>query len=432
MILEAWFAIVSWSQKYYVCKIVGDRKTEKHNNVLVGFKRKLAHIDKVQALPVLSHCDPITIKMVRHFHQIKFDIQTPTVRNTMHHSINRTVRLIINSNMGALISNVRALVTSYSLSCGICNIVYKRLYLTESGSRIQNMKEEGSFVHSSLDILGPLEVVPYINARKKVKSYVIAVCCLFSGELQFECIDSMTNEAIIMGLKLLMNRRDIVIRYVYTDHFSSFQSLAKIKFHLNRLDGMGPENVLEFKPNKAYTKCRNVIERYIQGAKFYLRQATKNVYSSNQGPLTYFQTNLLYSQIGAILNAIPFNEKSKLAPGVLSRSELKSKDFEFPESMMKIREVDRIKKYYECFKDELSNFFRSDIERVYSYLNKNSGIKMKPGDAIFFYKNPDDCNSQLLFGILEEVVGSDVIIRLKNKNVTLSKQRVYLYAPTDQ
>ena len=94
--------------------------------------------------------------------------------------------------------------------------------------------------------------------------------------------------------------------------------------------------------------------------------------------------------------------------------------------------ISRIKKYYECFKDELSNFFRSDIERVYSYLNKNSGIKMKPGDAIFFYKNPDDCNSQLLFGILEEVVGSDVIIRLKNKNVTLSKQRVYLYAPTDQ
>ena len=64
------------------------------------------------------------------------------------------------------------------------------------------MTEEGSFVSSSLDILGPIDLVPYINARKKIKSYVLAVSCLFTGELQFECIDAMTNESIIMGLKL--------------------------------------------------------------------------------------------------------------------------------------------------------------------------------------------------------------------------------------
>ena len=432
LIMEAWIAISTWSQLYYVCKIVGDRKTERHNNVLVGFKRRVSHIDKTQALPILSHSDPLTIKIVRHFHQMAWDTQVPTVRCKMHHSVNRTVRLVVSSNMGAFITNIRALVTSYSLSCGVCNITYKRLYLTESGTRIQNMTEEGSFVSCSLDILGPINLVPYLNARKKIKSYVLALCCLFTGELQFECIDSMTNESIIMGLKLLMNRRDVVLRYVYTDYFSSFQSLAKIKFQLHRLDGMGPENVLEFRPNKPYTKCRNVIERYVQGAKFYLRQATKAISDTNKGSLTYFQTNLLYSQIGSVLNSIPFNEKSKLAPGVLSRSELKSKDFDFPDSMMKLTDVDRVVKYYDILKNELSHFFQSDLDRVYAYLNKHSGIKMRPGDGVYFFKDPDDDNSPMQFGVLMGTKGSDVIVRVKNREVTVSKQRVHLYAPADQ
>ena len=110
------------------------------------------------------------------------------------------------------------------------------------------------------------------------------------------------------------------------------------------------------------------------------------VYDTHKGPLTYFQTNLLYSQIGAVLNAIPFDEKSKLAPGVLSRSELKSKDFDFPDSMLKLKDVDRITRYYDTFKSELSNFFHFDIDRVYSYLNKNSGIRMRPGDGVFFLR----------------------------------------------
>ena len=57
---------------------------------------------------------------------------------------------------------------------------------------------------------------------------------------------------------------------------------------------------------------------------------------------------------------------------------------------------------------------------------------MRPGDGVYFYKNPDDSNSPMQFGVLLEIKGSDVIVRVKSKEVTLSKQRVHLYAPTDQ
>ena len=111
---------------------------------------------------------------------------------------------------------------------------------------------------------------------------------------------------------------------------------------------------------------------------------------------------------------------------------MKSKDFNFPDSMMKLTDVDRIVKYYDILKNELSNFFQSDLDRVYAYLNKHSGIKMRPGDGVYFFKDPDDSNSPMQFGVLMGTKGSDVIVRVKSREVTVSKQRVHLYAPADQ
>ena len=144
------------------------------------------------------------------------------------------------------------------------------------------------------------------------------------------------------------------------------------------------------------------MERFIQCSKFYLKQATDKVFKTVKGPLTYFQNNLLYSQIGAILNSVPYNSSSKLSPGVLNRSEMKSRDFDFSTNSHNMPDITKLSNYFEAFKAELSNFFRSDIKRIFGYLEPNSCIKMRVGDAIFYYQNPDIKNSPILFGVIED------------------------------
>ena len=287
--------------------------------VLSAIKRKTTCIDKTQTLPIISNLDFLTVKISRHFH--KMNLNVPNIRAMLHHSVNRTVTLILHSRLGVFIPKIRALTTEYSLSCGICNLTYKRTYFAEAGTRVQNLSEESPFYRASADVLGPIELAPYLHSRKKIKAYVLAICCVFTGEIQFETIDSMTCESILMGIKLIIHRRDVLIRFIHTDNFSSFNSLAKMKIKINRVDGQGESQTLTFKPNISYTKERNVIERFIQCSKYYLRQATNRVFSTVKGPLTYFQNNLLYAQIGAILNSIPYNVNSKLSPGILHRSE---------------------------------------------------------------------------------------------------------------
>ena len=204
-----------------------------------------------------------------------------------------------------------------------------------------------------------------------------------------------------------------------------------MKIKVNRIDGQGESQTLVFKPNISYTKERNVIERFIQCSKFYLRQATNRVFTAVKSPLTYFQNNLLYAQIGAILNSVPYNVNSKLSPGILHRSESKIRDFDFSKKASKMADIQRICNYTQAFKEELSNFFRSDINRIFGYLNPNSRIRMKVGDAVFYYHNPDSEVSQIMFGVIEKFQGSDVEVRCQQRSVLLSRQRIFLFAPSD-
>ena len=92
--------------------------------------------------------------------------------------------------------------------------------------------------------------------------------------------------------------------------------------------------------------------------------------------------------------------------------------------------MSRVSGYHKAFKEELSHFFNSDLERIFGYLDKHSGIKMRAGDAVFYFHNPDNPNSELKFGVLTEIIGSDVIVEYKNNRTKLSKQRIFLYAPS--
>ena len=94
-------------------------------------------------------------------------------------------------------------------------------------------------------------------------------------------------------------------------------------------------------------------------------------------------------------------------------------------------DIQRVCNYAQAFKEELSNFFRSDINRIFGYLNPNSHIKMRVGDAIFYFQNPDSENSQILFGVIESFHGSDVKVSCHQRSVLLSKQRIFLFAPSD-
>ena len=94
-------------------------------------------------------------------------------------------------------------------------------------------------------------------------------------------------------------------------------------------------------------------------------------------------------------------------------------------------DIQKVCNYAQAFKEELSNFFRSDINRIFGYLNPNSRIKMKVGDAIFYFLNPDSEVGQIMFGVIESFQGSDVKVKCQQRSVLLSRQRIFLFAPSD-
>ena len=158
-------------------------------------------------IPRDSH---ITSLIIRHYHE-----------KTMHQGRGLTMNAIRSS--GIWIVGCTRAVSTYIFKCGIC----RRLRGNELGQKmsdlpVEQLDDPPAFTFVGIDCFGPFAVK---DGRKISKRYGLIVTCLSTRAIHIECLDDMTSNAFINGLRCVIAIRG-PIRTIKCDQGSNFRGAA--------------------------------------------------------------------------------------------------------------------------------------------------------------------------------------------------------------
>ena len=213
------------------------------------------------------------------------------------------------STMSVYVPKIKLLTQLYILTCGPCNISKENHFRQSLGKRCKNITGEKDPPYSriSVDPVGPIKVSYFLGSKLVKKIHFLAIMDLFTGGVEAIVIDNLSPPCINLALLQLQAMKNITIKTVYSDNFSSFQYLKKNPPANMRVMGIKDDIIekIEFLPNLSYNKSSNLVERRIGDIKRYLGQLHTNIENKSLPILTCQQFQAVLHIICGMINNIP-------------------------------------------------------------------------------------------------------------------------------
>ena len=149
------------------------------------------------------------------------------------------------------------------------------------------------------------------------RNQLLAVCCLSSGHLSLEQIDSLTPNSVSGALWRMEEKFKTRIMAIYSDNYSSLRATAlgvemdKFQILRNTIDRIVDTTPgIVFNTNVSYTKSRNYIERKIKN----IRSSVSQLAVFRNIILNFEEALNLNVAITSMWNNYPYSRNSLLSP----------------------------------------------------------------------------------------------------------------------
>ena len=284
------------------------------------------------------------------------------------------------------------------------------------------------FQHLSLDLLGPLNFLPFPGSKKPVKMYILAVADKNYGAFETQIIDGASTKAILMGLLNIQNRFN-KIKSISTDAGTAF-----INLNPEVISSQAPQikhlfEGVEFFCAKPNSQWQSYVERHIQTFKKMIRTMLKVSKNTSWPLLTVFEGQLLFSYITNLMNNVPFStdlENNLLCPNsFIKMSNLDPNGP--PEINSKFKTINRmadiINKNYQIAKKVRDQQIVNSLHN-YKNINHRTGnvisTPLLPHQGQPIYVDYKGKYNSLQFGTIIEVIGSG-LVRVKFQDGSIAE-----------
>ena len=229
------------------------------------------HIYGTRYLPIMSSSDPMFAKIV-HLAHLNYTAFT----NPAHLSIKGTLARVLKGSFGIFTQNLSTLITQLNFGCQTCNMERGVSFTPPpQGERYVGIKTDPHiFQDLSLDLLGPINCLPYPNSRRPNKFYLLAVADKNFGGFETQLIGDASTRSILLGLLNIQNKYNKILS-ISSDAGTAFINLNPQIISSQSEDIRHLFDQVQFHIANPNSQWKNYVERNFQIFKKMVRSMYK-------------------------------------------------------------------------------------------------------------------------------------------------------------